>query len=734
MMILRPTICFALATLATIASAQENPATQGQTRERDLVLAPAAESTPAPSASIPRGYALIVGVANYRNLDASRQLRFPETDAEAIHRVLISREGGAFPAENVHLLLGRQATLENIRRELEEWLPSVAQPADRVVVFFAGHGFVTRGQGYFAPWDVDPERLESTAYSMTTLGDVLANRVKAQWKVLLTDACHSGKINAETTNEALEQQFSSLPQNFLTLTATTEREQSYEDPALSTGFGLFTYFLAQAWNGHADNDPCDGRITADELIEYVRSNVRRYARDRQLSQTPTARGDYEPAMLLGVNSGCLAPANAAAPPPSMLGTAIVEVNMSDVDLFVDGDLVGRLAAGKPLVLPRLSSGLHEFKGVKDGYEPDRKQIMIAPGQDSAVTLRIRYARQRKPSAARLVDQGERLLFTQRSTVNPLNILPVARAQSDGDLRKARDLFAAALAEDPGDSKAAFNLGQANQLLADDEGSLQAYKRAIDLDPAYVDARAQYAAALIESGDPDQAIRELTEALRLDAQDDELYSMMARAYWDKGVWDRAADAAAHALRLKPSNAQAHLWRADALRQLASAERDPERRLHFYADARDGYRSFLNLTNFTSGFFERLAFHVVGHGVGSRRHADREGAYNSLRNAGFLGLCITEQRVGNILRAREYCQRALKYDDDDPITYFLLGNINRDLFNQRGSCDHLVAASRQYARMIALNPDLQESKNARNYLEQITGLLPKLRCRGVPGADH
>ena len=115
----------------------------------------------------------------------------------------------------------------------------------------------------------------------------------------------------------------------MTLTATTEREQSFEDPNLSTGYGFFTYFLVQAFRGYADSDPCDGRITADELIEYVRTNVRRYARDRQLSQTPTARGDYEPDMLLGVGNGCSAEGVKA---PSMLGTAVVETNMDDVDL------------------------------------------------------------------------------------------------------------------------------------------------------------------------------------------------------------------------------------------------------------------------------------------------------------------------------------------------------------------------------------------------------------------
>ena len=291
-----------LASVASFDSGRSEAATIAQDRPRDLILVAA---KPAPIRDgVPRGYAVIVGVAHYKNLDASKQLQFPESDAEAMYRVLINHEGGAFPAENVHFLKGADATLANVRRELEEWLPSVAQPADRVVVYFAGHGFVQDGKGYLAPWDVDPDRLDTTAYPMARLGDVLANKVSAGWKVLLTDACHSGKINAETTNEALERQFSALPTSFLTLTATTEREQSFEDPNLSTGYGFFTYFLVQAFRGYADSDPCDGRITADELIEYVRANVRRYARDRQLSQTPTARGDYEPDMLLGVGNGC----------------------------------------------------------------------------------------------------------------------------------------------------------------------------------------------------------------------------------------------------------------------------------------------------------------------------------------------------------------------------------------------------------------------------------------------
>lgn len=702
--------------------AQDKPQAPTQA-PRDLVLAP--KNMPLPvREGVPRGYALIVGIARYKNLDESKQLRFPESDADAMYRVLINHEGGAFPAENVKFLKGEQATLANIKYHLEEWLPKVAQPMDRVVVYFAGHGFVQNGRGYLAPWDVDPDQLETSAYAMATVGDVLANKVGANWKVLLTDACHSGKINAETTNEALEQQFSALPRSFLTLTATTEREQSFEDPNLSTGFGFFTYYLVQAFSGYADVDPCDGRITADELIEYVRTNVRRYARERQLSQTPTARGDYEPEMLLGVANACLSDSTNEA--PSMLGTAVIETNMDDVDVYLDGKLVGRMSKGKPLIIPSLPSGLHEFQGVREGYEPDRKEVMIAPGQESAVSFRIRYVRQIKKPAQELNEQGEKLLFTRRSSLSLMNLVPMERKQSEGDLNRAAALFKKALDIDPDYAVAAYHLGQVNQLLLKHDEAVASFRRATAIDPTHVDARVECAAVLIEQGDPDEAIRELTEAQRLDPNDDVAYAMLARAYWDKAAWGQAIVAADKAISLKPSNAQAHLWKADALRQMAAASTDRTVQVSLYADARTNYRTFLDLTNFSTGLGSKLAFHFIGLGVGSRKHADRQGAYDSLRSAGFLGLCLSEQKVGNPLKARDYCKRALGHAPNDPIAHFLLGNVNRDLFNARQACGYLKDARTSYLRMLAINPHLDESKNAKNYVGQIEGLLPRAGC--------
>ena len=672
------------------------------------------------STRMPRGYALVVGVSVYRNLDPSQNLRFPESDADAVYRALISQEGGAFPAENVHFLKGSDATLARMRHELETWLPSVAQPEDRVVVYFAGHGMVVKGRGYLLPWDVEPERAEMTAYSMQTLGEVLAKRINAHWKVLLTAACHSGKINPETNNQSIDDSLRRLPHDFLTFTATTAREQSYEDPKLSTGFGLFSYFLVQAWKGNADADPCDGVITADELIEYVRNQVKRYAREHGLSQTPTPSGDYAPNMPLGMSRGCLGTAAAA---PSMLGTAVVETNMDGVEVYLDGAFVGRIsAAHAPLVIPGLASGPHKVDGLREGYEPDHKEVLIAPGQESSVSLRFRYPKVVKKNALELGRKGEKLLFSHRSSLNLLRIEGIQSSrQSEADLRAAESIFVQALKEDPDFSKGAFDLGQTRQLLSDERGAMEAYRRAIRIDPGYVDARLQYAAVLIENGDADEAIRQLLEAVRLESSSSEAHSMLARAYWDKGAWTNAVAMADKAISFSPAGDQAYLWKADATRQLAAIEKDPALRSSLYLSARDNYKNFLSRTNFSTPAYDWLAFHFIGFGLGSRRHADRLPAYDALRNAGYLGLCLCDQRLGNPQQAKEHCERALKYAPADPITYFELGNVFRDLFNNTRRCEHLSAARRNYARMLKLNRDLSESKNARDYIEQIDVIM-------------
>jgi tetratricopeptide (TPR) repeat protein len=676
-------------------------------------------------ARIPKGYAVLIGIGRYKNIGAKGDLRFAETDARSLYQVLISSEAGAFPSENVHMLIGEEATLRNIRHELEDWLPEVAQPEDRVVVYFAGHGFVNRQKGYLAASDLDLHDIDNTAYPMETIGRVLSVRVRAHWKVLFTDACHSAKVNAETTDEGVSsligsQEFAS---QFLSFTAASGNESSYEDPNLATGFGVFSYFLVQGLKGNADTDPCDGWVRAGELVDYVRTQVRLYAGARGVNQTPSARSDYDPSMVLARAGSC----DGVGFKPSMTGAVVIEVNEDEVDIWIDEDLVGKASREKPLSLPGLANGPHTVRAAKPGYASALKRVLVAPGLTTGVHIQLRYPQPIKPKALVLGERGRKLLYTSRSPINPVNIVPIPRSQSESDVKRARDLFARALKEDAYYSQAAYELGIADQLLSDEDGSMTAFERAIEVDPAHVGARLQYAGVLVESGDPDEAVRQLTEALRLDRSNDEAHSLLARAYLDKGIWDRCVQSAETALRLNAGNAMAHLWLADCRRQQAVAGKSSIE----FAAARDSYREFVDLTNYTTPIHQWFAYHFIGFHIGGRAHPDREASFDSLRMSGFLGLCICERNLGNPLLAREHCRRAIHYEPNNATAYFVLGLAELGVFEKTAACEDIASARASFEKMLRIDGETDEARHARAYIEEIDSRMAVLRRRGCGG---
>src|SRR5277367_4357776 len=304
--------------------AQTPQTTDNNTRDLKPVR-PAEPPQPVTTTAVPRSYALVIGIAHYQRLPPSAQLKYPGRDAEAIYTTLISQEGGDFPAEHVHVLTDAQATLANVRHELEDWLPAVTQPDDRVLIYFAGHGFISAGKAYLAPYDVDLQNLAGTALPMERLGELIGGRIHGKWKVLLTDACHSGAITPETTPALLNQSLLDVHQSIFSLTASRDRVQSFESADWGGGHGRFTYYVVQGLNGAADAN-ADGVITADELAEYVHTNVRDATKAQQ---NPTSeRGSFDPNMVLAYDPDRV---KTTAQAGVNYGTLIVQSNMDDTE-------------------------------------------------------------------------------------------------------------------------------------------------------------------------------------------------------------------------------------------------------------------------------------------------------------------------------------------------------------------------------------------------------------------
>jgi tetratricopeptide (TPR) repeat protein len=681
---------FLLLSIAALAVAQV------PSQKRDLVVERIEKEAAPAKTDIPLSYAVVIGISKYKNLSQEQQLRFAERDAQAIHTVLASVEGGNFKAENVHTLLNEKATLASIRHEIDEWLPSKAKPDDRVLIYFAGHGLIRGGKGYLAPFDVDPGDVAHTAYAMDELGLMAASKIGAKYKILLTDACHSGKITPDDS-QAVTSKLRSLDESLFSLTASRDREQSYESADLEGGHGFFTYYLVEGLRGAADADH-DGVVTADELAEYVRREVRAKVHEAskgQYEQTPTSdRGSWDPKMFLSLVAGGVAP---AAPPRADTGTLVFTANMDDVELFVDGVSKGVLKKGQRFDVPGLQPGEHIVKGVHMGYEPDGpRPEMVYPGQESTVSIKIMIQRRRNPGAAKLLDQG--IEYYQKGGAD--------------NYKKAAALFEQALRADSTYSEAAFFLGSTYNALYDEEKAGQYFQKAIAIDPDYLEARAAYAGMLLDTGEVDEALRQIDAVLQRQPQHELALTMRAQAYRFKGLYAECIEAARQASKLAPKKAEPHLWMGDGLRFLSK-----------WPDARAEYVEYLKLSDFDSRLAGKLNYFVIGSliGMGKKKRASQHDIWSDLRSLAYFGICDCDERTGQFESAIRYCQKALAYDSRDPYAHLVLGKALEHKAIEEGSVPGLDPALRHFELALQINPDLAEAPIARDNINKIRKYL-------------
>ena len=671
-------------------NAAQVPANPGDPAARSLKpIHPGDDATS--TVDIPRSYALVVGVSRYLNLPASDQLQYPGQDADDIYSTLISPEGGQFPPENVHKLVNDQVTLANLRHELEQWLPDVTKPSDRVLIYFAGHGFMFNGKAYLAPYDIDLNHAAATAYPMSQLGEVVGSQIKGKWKVLFTDACHSGAITPEPDRAEVNQSLLDLHTSLFSLTASRDREQSFEGAEWGGGHGIFTYYVVQGLSGAADLNG-DGIVSADELAEYVHTNVRQATKGEQ---NPTSeRGSFDPNMILAYNPTMR---KAGPLPAPQSGSLIIETNLDQTEVFVDGISKGVISKDKSLRLPGLLPGAHTIKGVHQGYEPDGPfEEQVYPGQESTVSLRILIPRTRNKAAVDLLDKG----------------IEAYQKGSQESYQRAAGLLQQAVSIDPDYSTAYVYLGRVESALYEDGKALDAFRRAIEIDPDYMEARSSYAAALLDQGDLDEAVRQLDVVSKHIPDNATAWYLLSQAYARKNSFQQCKDAAGKSVQFTPANGEAHFWLAECERHLNQPE-----------VAEQEYRKYLELTNFDSGKAGIFSYYFLGYtvGAGTKRRPAQADIWREVRGLANLGICDCEAMEKNFSQALPFCQKALTYMPQDLWANYRLGTIYIEQSNLNASPALLSAARTHFQLVIAANPDTEEAARARQYVSKIDSAL-------------
>src|SRR3990172_4035751 len=208
----------------------------------------------------PDDLAVVIGIENYRGLPKSD---FSKSDAGLMKDYL---KAMGFPERNIAFLTDEKASLSDIKKTMELWLPNKVKKESMELIYYSGHGAPepASGDAYIVPYDGDPNYLSVTGYPIKIMYERLGKLPAAEVVVLL-DSCFSGSGGRSLLAKGarplvMVAEPSALATNIAVLSATQGSQISTSSP--EKGHGVFTYYFLKAVR--------DGRKTIGDIYEYIK--------------------------------------------------------------------------------------------------------------------------------------------------------------------------------------------------------------------------------------------------------------------------------------------------------------------------------------------------------------------------------------------------------------------------------------------------------------------------------
>jgi len=227
-----------------------------------------------------KSYSLVIGINAYQKaspLDCARK------DAETFAMTL--EEKFAFPGANITLLTDGEATREMILGAFMEYTKEHIDQDDRIIVFFAGHGYTRTGfrgeVGYLIPVDGTSDDLNSLIrWDELTRNSEL---IPAKHILFIMDACYGGLALTRYAPPGTFRFVKDMLQRYSrqVLTSGKADEVVADAGGPRPGHSIFTGHLLEGLEGASGSG--EGIITANGLMAYVYDKV---AKDYRSRQTP----------------------------------------------------------------------------------------------------------------------------------------------------------------------------------------------------------------------------------------------------------------------------------------------------------------------------------------------------------------------------------------------------------------------------------------------------------------
>lgn len=225
-------------------------------------------------------WAIVIGINKYKS---APPLDYACNDAERFAATLKERFG--FPDENVMLITDESATKDRILSEFLAFANGKAEPDDRLIFFFAGHGHTQTGKrgeiGFLVPVDGQTANLASLIpWDELTRS---AELISAKHILYIMDACYGGLAVSRYLPPGSMRFVKDMLQRYSrqVLTAGKADEMVADAGGPRPGHSVFSGHLLDALEGAAATS--DGILTANGVMAYVYDRV---AKDYQSQQTP----------------------------------------------------------------------------------------------------------------------------------------------------------------------------------------------------------------------------------------------------------------------------------------------------------------------------------------------------------------------------------------------------------------------------------------------------------------
>jgi EAL domain-containing protein (putative c-di-GMP-specific phosphodiesterase class I) len=224
-------------------------------------------------------YAILIGINEYVD-EQLPKLNWAEKDCSDLYNALTNNEHGMFPPDHVSLLLGKNATLENIQQKLFAQVVHNRTKNDTVLVYISGHAFPIPYQNrvYLATQETEIESVKQNPLKglwMYQLHDEFFKKSDVKNLIFILDTCYSGSLIPQSTKgtgkiQLIDETFYTTGTGKIAIVSSPPQGPSREDDCFKNG--VFSHFLIRGLLGEAADEE-NGEVTIDSLLTYIRREV-----------------------------------------------------------------------------------------------------------------------------------------------------------------------------------------------------------------------------------------------------------------------------------------------------------------------------------------------------------------------------------------------------------------------------------------------------------------------------